>query len=77
MRQLLLIALAVSLSGCSLFTKTVLVPQPVMPSPPALLMQPPKELKTISGNITVSDTATTVKGPVNNDANASNPNKPK
>ena len=60
MKKVLVIALALSLSACSLFggKKTRLVPQAYMPEPPAILMQTPKELKTIKkNNLEVTDTS--------------------
>jgi hypothetical protein len=47
MKHLLVIAMAFSLSGCALFTKTKLVPQAYMPEPPEILMREPKDLNTI------------------------------
>lgn len=49
MRIALLLFLSLSLSACSIFggKKTRLVPQAYMPEPPGILMQTPKELKTI------------------------------
>ena len=66
MRKVLLILLAVLLSGCSIFggKKTRLVPQAYMPEPPGVLMQTPKDLKTIKNtNLNVSNTSIEVKGP--------------
>ena len=51
MRIILAISLALCLSGCTMFKRTVLVPTPVMPTPPGVLMQPPKELKTIKDGV--------------------------
>jgi hypothetical protein len=47
MKLLLVIAMAFSLSGCALFTKTKLVPQAYMPEPPEILMREAKDLNTI------------------------------
>lgn len=49
MKTIAILLLAVSLSACSVFggKKTRLVPQAYMPEPPGILMQAPKELKTI------------------------------
>ena len=66
MRTVTIILLAFSLSACSLFggKKTRLVPQAYMPEPPAILMQVPKELKTIKkNNLEVTDTTVKVDGP--------------
>ncbi len=48
MRALCIVLLAVALTGCA--GKTRLVPQAYMPEPPAILMQPPKDLHTIKQN---------------------------
>lgn len=66
MKKVILVALVASLSACSMFggKKTRLVPQAYMPEPPAILMQAPKELKTIKkNNLTVTDTSVTVEEP--------------
>jgi len=49
MRVGIVLLMALSLSACSVFggKKTRLVPQAYMPDPPGILMQAPKELKTI------------------------------
>jgi hypothetical protein len=49
MRAVLVLMVALSLSACSVFggKKTRLVPQAYMPEPPAVLMRPPGDLKTI------------------------------
>lgn len=49
MRNVVIIGLALTLSGCSLFSgpKTRLVPQAYMPEAPEILMRKPKELNTI------------------------------
>jgi hypothetical protein len=49
MRTIIVLALAFSLSACSIFggKKTRLVPQAYMPEPPAILMKEPKKLHTI------------------------------
>jgi type IV pilus biogenesis protein CpaD/CtpE len=53
-RTVIIVLLALALSGCSVFggKKTRLVPQAYMPEPPAVLMQLPKELHTIKNNTT-------------------------
>ena len=66
MRTLTLLLLIFSLSACSIFggKKTRLVPQAYMPEPPAILMQTPKDLKTIKkNNLEVTDTTVKVDGP--------------
>ena len=66
MRNVVLAIMIVSLSGCSIFggKKTRLVPQAYMPEAPAILMQPPKELKTIKkSNLTVTETSVVVEEP--------------
>lgn len=49
MKNLVIITLALTLSGCSMFSgpKTRLVPQAYMPEAPEILMRKPKELNTI------------------------------
>lgn len=66
MRVGIVLLMALSLSACSIFggKKTRLVPQAYMPDPPGILMQAPKELKTIKkDNVTVTETEVTVTGP--------------
>lgn len=49
MKKLIVVGLAIALSGCSIFggPKTRLVPQAYMPEPPEILMRKPNELNTI------------------------------
>lgn len=66
MRTVGIILLAMTLSGCALFggKKTQLAPQAYMPTPPAILMEAPKELKTIKKqktNLTVTETSVIVE----------------
>jgi hypothetical protein len=66
MRTLVVILLAVSLSACSIFggKKTRLVPQAYMPEPPKILMEPPKDLKTIKkNNLEITEEKVSVNGP--------------
>lgn len=66
MRTLVVILLAVSLSACSIFggKKTRLVPQAYMPEPPKILMEPPKDLKTIKkNNLEITEEKISVNGP--------------
>lgn len=66
MRTIVILLLAVSLSACSIFggKKTRLVPQAYMPEPPGVLMEPPKELKTIKkNNIEITEESVSVNGP--------------
>lgn len=66
MRTLVVILLAVSLSACSVFggKKTRLVPQAYMPEPPKILMEPPKDLKTIKkNNLEIAEEKVSVNGP--------------
>ena len=66
MRTLVVILLAVSLSACSIFggKKTRLVPQAYMPEPPKILMEPPKDLKTIKkNNLEITEESVSVNGP--------------
>lgn len=62
MRVSIILLMALSLSACSVFggKKTRLVPQAYMPDPPGILMQAPKELKTIKKN---NSETTTSDGP--------------
>lgn len=53
--------IALALTGCA--GKTRLVPQAYMPEPPAILMQPPKDLKPIKNNLEVTETSVAVSGP--------------
>ena len=66
MKNVIVILLAISLSACSIFggPKTRLVPQAYMPDPPKILMEPPKELKTIKkNNLEITDKSITVQAP--------------
>lgn len=48
-RMIIIIPLALALSGCALF-KPRMVPQAYMPDPPSILMKAPRELATIKKN---------------------------
>jgi uncharacterized lipoprotein YajG len=47
MTKLIAITSLLLLTGCSLFPNIKFVPKAHMPTPPELLMKPPKELNTI------------------------------
>lgn len=56
-----ILPLALLVTGCG---KTQLTPQLYMPTPPAVLMQKPKDLNTIrNDNLTITDEAVIVEAP--------------
>lgn len=55
MKKLLILVPAILLAGC---TKTIMVPEPVAYTPPAILMEPPHK-----NNIIVKPNAVVVEGP--------------
>ena len=68
MRTIIVLALAFTLSACSIFggKKTRLIPQAYMPDPPSILMKEPKKLHTIkSTDVKVSTDKAATNGPAN------------
>lgn len=61
MRKFIIAAIAIALVGCA--PKTRLVPQAYMPEPPAILMQPPKDLKPIKNKLEATETTVEASGP--------------